>query len=230
MRQITLQEIKDIQLDILKDVDSFCEKNNIRYYLAGGTLLGAIRHKGFIPWDDDIDIIMPRPDYIKFIQGYENECDKNYKLTSIDNNKQHLYTFAKIFDMRTLKIEDSISYNNKNMDGIGIDIFPMDGLPQNIESSNKLFAKQKKWFRLYSLSVHKFMWSKNIFKSFIKCVVQIPFKVIGHKWFIHIINKNSMKYDFEKSEFIAVSVVPYYGNRERVTKSNYMIRVSKDTN
>lgn len=66
MNIITVDEMKLIELNILIDVANFCEEHKLRYYLCGGTLLGAIRHKGFIPWDDDIDIIMPRPDYIKF--------------------------------------------------------------------------------------------------------------------------------------------------------------------
>lgn len=66
MKRISNEELKSLALAILQDVADFCEKIIIKYYLCGGTLLGVIRHKGFIPWDDDVDIIMPRPDYIKF--------------------------------------------------------------------------------------------------------------------------------------------------------------------
>ena len=80
MKAIEEKELKQIQLEILCDVAAFCEKHGLRYYLAYGTLLGAVRHKGYIPWDDDIDIHMPRPDYEKFISLYNNEiidnCDK----------------------------------------------------------------------------------------------------------------------------------------------------------
>ena len=72
MTQLSLQEIKDTELQILKVFAQFCDNNNLTYFLCGGTLLGAVRHKGFIPWDDDIDVFMPRPDFEKFVQltGY----------------------------------------------------------------------------------------------------------------------------------------------------------------
>ena len=70
---INVEELKHIQLDMLSDIAEFCEQNHIKYFLAYGTLIGAIRHKGYIPWDDDIDICMPRPDYDKFLRLYNKK-------------------------------------------------------------------------------------------------------------------------------------------------------------
>ena len=222
MKLITLNEIKNIELDILKDVAKFCDLNNIQYYLAYGTLLGAIRHKGFIPWDDDIDIIMPRPDYIKFIENYPNNANKNYILTSIYNNDDHLYTFTKVYDSRTEKIEEGLSYNNNNVGGVEIDIFPMDGVPEDINESNKFFDKQKKWFKYYSFSISKFKKSRDPIRTIFKFIIFTITKVIGKERFIKIINKRAMKNKFEESKYVASSCVPYYGNKERICKSNYI--------
>ena len=81
MRKMTLQEIQTVNLELMKDIHAFCVKNNIHYSLAYGSLIGAVRHKGFIPWDDDIDIMMPRPDFERFSHEYKSE--KGYRLSSV---------------------------------------------------------------------------------------------------------------------------------------------------
>ena len=91
MRSITREEMKQILLDMLVELDRFCEANDVRYYLAGGTLLGALRHKGFIPWDDDIDVTMPRKDYERFIRIYQPaDPAKHYSVISMTSNDQVL--------------------------------------------------------------------------------------------------------------------------------------------
>lgn len=126
-RKIGIEELKRIQLDILDDVADFCENNGIKYFLAYGTLIGAIRHKGYIPWDDDIDIAMPRPDYQKFLEMY-NKKESYYRMVSFELNSNYCLPFGKVTDIRTDMIENmyKVSHNY----GVYIDVFPIDGFKE----------------------------------------------------------------------------------------------------
>lgn len=130
MRELTIEELKGLQLEILTKTHDFCSKNNIRYSLTGGTLLGAIRHNGYIPWDDDIDILMPRPDYDKFINSF-NGVFSELQVLSPELDWDYYASYANIFDNRTLLLEGFNSHRHHEI-GVKIDVFPIDGVPNNM--------------------------------------------------------------------------------------------------
>lgn len=136
MREIQFEEMKKIELNILIYFTEVCEENNLRYYLGGGTLLGAVRHKGFIPWDDDIDVMMPRPDFQKLLSLSIN--NENYNIIK-PGTAGYYYNFAKLVDTRTILEEKGI----KRIDGLGvyIDIFPLDGMPETPDDRKKRFKE-----------------------------------------------------------------------------------------
>ena len=207
-REIQLNELKKIQLNILDAVNDFCRLNNITYYLACGTLLGAIRHKGYIPWDDDIDIVMPRPDYLKFLKTFKSE---NLEILSIYNNNKCPFSFAKVMDIRTQIIE---STNIKQVIGINIDIFPLDGLPTNIKSSNWHFYKLMFYSKLCVVK------TLNISKrhSFRKNISLFIAKIFT--FFFPKMDKLGMKYDYTKCDYAGILVFPV-SPAERLIKSNF---------
>lgn len=125
-RYIGVEELKKIQLDMLDDIASFCEENNICYFLAYGTLIGAIRHNGYIPWDDDIDIAMPRPDYDRFIELY-NKKESVYNMACYESDKSYSLPFGKVVDTRTVLREGM--YDESATFGVYVDVFPIDGYP-----------------------------------------------------------------------------------------------------
>lgn len=131
MTELTLKQIQDIQFDILCTIVSLCEKHNLRYYLFGGTLLGAVRHGNFIPWDDDIDIAMPRGD----LDMLENICKKelpaNYTFVNWRDDWRIGHNIAKVCDTNTVWIEETRD-DYKVEIGVYIDIFPLDGVPKGI--------------------------------------------------------------------------------------------------
>lgn len=133
MTLITLDELKKIQLDLLQKTADFCESNGLRYFLCGGTLIGAVRHKGYIPWDDDIDIAMPRPDYDQFVKTF-NQPDNYYQVVNLDTCPDYEYAFAKVYDNRTILKE--LHYPGDTF-GVYIDVFPADGV-KNAAQINKI--------------------------------------------------------------------------------------------
>ena len=123
-----LNKLHSIQVEILDEIIRICDSNNLDYYLIGGTLLGAIRHKGFIPWDDDLDIAMPRDAYDKFISLCYSELSDDYILDSFKNNSGYWLPFIKIRKKNTIYEEKAISAKRNIPKGVWVDIFPLDNV------------------------------------------------------------------------------------------------------
>ena len=124
--QEQLVEFKRHVLKVAKVFDAFCVEHKLRYFAFAGTAIGALRHKGIIPWDDDIDFVMPRPDYEKFLRLATSLLPEGFEVLSHQNNKEYHLQFAKMCDARTSLLIDSRS---RCMMGAFVDIFPIDGLP-----------------------------------------------------------------------------------------------------
>lgn len=140
MRELTLKEIQAISLEILNDVHMFCQANSIRYTLAFGTLLGAVRHKGFIPWDDDVDVMMPRPDYERFCNSYRSS---SFVLMCIQNDRDYLLPYAHVCDMKKTIVKTTDYWTTKEC-GIKIDIFPIDNVSDDVSEFEKQWMKCRK--------------------------------------------------------------------------------------
>lgn len=148
MQELTLKELQDISLDILIDVHNFCVQNNIKYSIDYGTLIGALRHKGFIPWDDDVDIVMPRPDFEQFCKSYYSE---DYQIIYYGNDLTALATFARVVDCKKTHYETERPWT-KQESGVWIDIFPID----SVESSSKEYEKRYEKLKRMSKVAYKF--------------------------------------------------------------------------
>lgn len=131
--EITTETVKKLQRIELKMLEIFvhiCEKEHLRYYLLGGTLLGAVRHRGFIPWDDDVDVGMPRADYERFLSCACGYLPHEYLLQTCKTEKDYPFPYAKLRDTRTVYQEKEL-VNLKMNHGVWIDIFPLDYMPAN---------------------------------------------------------------------------------------------------
>lgn len=143
MKMIDTVELKEIQLQILEEIDRFCQANSIQYFLFAGTLIGAVRHNGYIPWDDDIDICMKRSDYERFFSTFNCSSYSGY-LSAIchENDKEYYLAAGKVVDTRTVLIEKT---KFKHSIGVYVDVFPMDNLPAEDNKIKALDSKLKKY-------------------------------------------------------------------------------------
>mgnify|MGYP000923539667 FL=1 len=198
MRKLSIEEAKKIELDILDFIDSFCKENGINYCINYGTLIGAIRHKGFIPWDDDIDLSMTRENYERFIQLF-SEKQSIYQILSLETDNQYFNNFIKIVDPTT-KIIDT--RNTKTYDsGIFIDIFPMDTFNDSkvVDICYKLES-----FKLLSFSKHKnIVYGDSKLKDLIRTLFWIFLRPVSPRFFANKIEKQIQKYRVEGGKYIA---------------------------
>ncbi len=134
MNRLTLQDVQSISLEIMKNLHAFCIENHIKYSIAYGSLIGAIRHKGFIPWDDDMDVVMMREDYDRFCQLYED--NDNYKLFSY--NRKNMYApLARLCDIKHTLVKPVAPLFTEDT-GIWVDIFPLD----SVDDDKQLFERK----------------------------------------------------------------------------------------
>lgn len=154
MKELTLRQIQLLELDILLEFHRICETHGLTYHIAYGTLLGAVLHGGFIPWDDDIDVLMPRPDYEKLMALFPSACKvPHYRLISpLDTLSRHSY--IKITDERTVKVETNFDYAPGPL-GIDIDVFPLDGAPQEEADHWIWYEKLQRCYRLADFPMRK---------------------------------------------------------------------------
>lgn len=212
-----LTELQKRLLLILEWYHNFCVENNLRYYLLGGTMLGAARHQGFIPWDDDIDVGMPRRDYEAFLKLTKGKQYGNFIVEGIDTeHTDFYYGYAKIYDIKSTLIENT-RYKIKR--GIYMDLFPLDGLG-NSESEAKLsFRPILNKYRILLARTCAIRpdrkWYKNLAVRFAR---MIPNSIVDNKKLMYSIDEMCKVKEYEGSKYIG-NLYGNWGEREIVEKA-----------
>ena len=226
MVELSLEEIKMIELSLLTEFDRLCKENGLYYTLCGGTLLGAVRHKGFIPWDDDVDVLMPRPDYDRLLNNINinlGDLPSYMKIVSWKNGLSN-YPFIKLVDERT-KVD--VEHFNSYLNGVHLwlDIFPMDGNPVKRRDLCKIYRKMKFLRKILAIKLSEGKRAKTSVKRLVKPVLIKCLRVIRFRRLCNIMDDLAKSYDFESLEYIGGTLWGY-GPQERIKKEGYMRGIS----
>ena len=207
-----MYDIQKVSLDILKHVTQICEDQSIRYVLAYGTLLGAVRHKGYIPWDDDVDLMMPRPDYEKFIKYAIEHKDVFGHLEVMDMRilPNYPYMIARVSDCNY-----KIDVRNEKDCGMGIfiDIYPLDGIGNTYEEGLALLKRTCKYPSLIFLATRKhyhFGTTKGWKKRLLKIPVFVYAHLMGKMFFVRKLNNQLLSLDYDDSKYVGCAAWANY--------------------
>ena len=216
-KTISTIELRRLLLELLDYYVEVCESNHLRYFLGGGTILGAVRHKGFIPWDDDIDVMMPRPDYNAFINIVTNNPDSRYSFIYHKNFKNYAFTFGKLQVNNTVLIEGDL-FEKYRQKGVHIDVFPIDGLPSDEKNIKKHFSVVMAFRDAVAIATTKPVWHKPYISKVLRLGLYYTiFQIIKPKTIICWLEKYLSIYDYDQSNFVA-SLVGSYGRKELMNK------------
>lgn len=221
--ELNLREIQLCLLDMLTAFSNFCEKHNLRYYISGGTLLGAARHNGFIPWDDDIDVNMPRPDYERLLNLAKNGIEKY----QVYESPKCYISYAKMFDPDTVMLNEYEGVSGKKAssyyESVFMDICPLDGLPKN----ELLFKIHSGAYQILAgmrgTLFHGFFGSTKAKKVF--RIITYPLAtVLGADRLEQMEKHLATKYKYEDSDYIG-AIVTKNRMKDRLLKSEYEPRI-----
>ncbi len=211
-----VQKMQKIVYGILCDIDDFCKERNIQYYLSGGTALGAVRHHGFIPWDDDADIMLPRKEYDRFIREFTEAYSGKYGIGELTVDPEWNFQYARIWDLHSRVISENLGWMDV---GIAIDVFPIDGLPENGLVRKIYYGRIRLLSFLANTCIKKkFMDAEKL--RFLKTLIQAAVKPFGARFFVKKMDRLARKYDFDKCRLVGVSLAAHYGSRETIPRTH----------
>ena len=209
-KELSLEQMREVQISILSYLCDFCNRNGIKWWIEFGTLLGAVRHKGFIPWDDDIDVAMLRKDYEAFRKTFNDvsqaDTGGRYRLLDPESEKGYKYSFGKIIDSKTILYEGT---NERIKSGVYIDVFVYDAAPNDKAKYNSMIKRRDALGKVRALKLFDFGKNNVSVKSIIALLRKIILTPLPMSVIINLMQKNAKKYKGERTGKIADFLWPY---------------------
>ncbi|MBQ6585875.1 MAG: LicD family protein [Coriobacteriales bacterium] len=188
--EMTMDELKERELELLDTFDAFAKAHDLRYWLSFGTLIGAMRHGGFIPWDDDIDLVMPASDYFRMVELVDGgaEVGENCRLAAAGIRKGapcHV-TFGKLYDTRSVAFQDELcpSCQKKVQEGVWIDLFPLCGVSDDDEEAKASIAELDHNWSFIRLATYKLDKASNPIKTLARLLLVLPVRLRGFTYYL----------------------------------------------
>lgn len=207
MLEITLKELQKIELAMLLDFDRVCRKHNLRYSLAYGTLLGAVRHKGYIPWDDDIDIMMPREDYETLLTLADEQYEDGYEVWEHRKTEGYVHPIAKMVNTKTVLVE-KLNIDKVKPLGVYLDIFPLDKISNDKTEQTALYNRCLKNAQHLAFSVLRFRKTGNPIKNIFKIIILAYYHLRGPRPYLKTLDKIINECDVLQNNLLKVIVFP----------------------
>lgn len=223
MKDLSLLQIKQTELAILRQFDAFCREHRICYFLSNGTLLGAVKYNGFIPWDDDVDVLVPRSDYDRLIKEFPS--DGPLKLLCGERDDSYVFPFAKLCDTTT-RITNQTILKDYHC-GVHIDIFPLDGWHEDRTVAKKQAASLQATGRHLGMAIAQFSKGRTPLRTVVKTAYIVCARLIGYKRISAKLKKDIQIALGEAGDSTCGCVVwPVYGEGEIHPTSDFAQTVS----
>ena len=224
-KRIDVDELKSIQLNILMVIDEFCRNNSINYSLACGSLLGAIRHKGYIPWDDDIDIQLLREDYNKLMVEFP-QLFSHISLISLERDKRWNRAYARAYDTRTIE-KEGVNGEIEGL-GVGIDVFPIDKVPNN-ERQWLSYNKLRMFIQnIYQLKLMRWSKTRSVINNIIVILSHVVLFPFSLRFIARLIDSFAQRYNLYSSNYLFENCQGIGKNRNRFQLIDFSDYVDTD--
>lgn len=223
---LTLEQHQQILYEILYFVDDFCKANDIPYFLVGGTLLGAVRHQGIIPWDDDVDIAMTRENYVRFIEVFRRSSKEGYELYDFEQTPNYYVPFLKLARTDTWT-------NVRQTHRIGIDIFSYDGCGDDLQQAQLYFLQTQRKIRVvsrkfkmaYVSGIHRIKYFIQHFSTVMLYYLPLKYNTPKRLKYLHSVYDQCSRFKVTDSKYSANVAWGLYGKGE-VQPSEYFIKLT----